>query len=147
MSLSVDDRAQRRALSRETVALAREMFERHRVLRFLVVGGLNTAFGYGLFLLALAIMPTTFTALVVATILGILFNFRTTGRYVFRAQRPGRLVLFFGVYGVVFVYNALGLAAFESCGVAAWLAGLILLPGGVTISYVLSREFVFRSAA
>lgn len=147
---SVDDREERPAPHRaglhNIVASTRGLLERHRILRFLIVGGVNTAFGYGLFLVALAIMPTTFSALVVSTILGILFNFRTTGRFVFRAHGAGNLVRFFGVYGVVFVYNAAGLATLEQAHVAPWLAGLLLLPGAVTISYVLSRDFVFRSA-
>jgi len=121
--------------------------ERHRILRFLVVGGVNTAFGYSLFLIALAVMPTTFSALVLSTVIAILFNFQTTGRYVFRTRPPGKMVLFFVVYGIVFLYNAAGLAALEGAGIAAWLAGIILLPGAVMISYILNRDLVFRSPA
>lgn len=132
---------------RALLSVLRETMERHRILRFLVVGGVNTAFGYSLFLIALAVMPTTFSALVLATVAGILFNFQTTGRYVFRTRAPGKIVLFFAVYGIVFLYNAAGLAALEGAGVAAWLAGIVLLPGAVTISYILNRDLVFRSVA
>ena len=119
------------------------LLRRHRFLRFLLVGGVNTAFGYGLFLLALALMPTTLSALVVANILAILFNFVTTGSLVFGVHDPRLILRFFGVYGVVFAYNAIGLGALESLGVRPWVGGLILLPGAVVIGYLLNRTFVF----
>ena len=119
----------------------------HRFLRFLVVGALNTAVGYGLFLAALAIMPTPFSALVLSTVLAILFNFRTTGGLVFGVRDPRLLWRFFGVYAIVFMYNAAGLAALQQTGLRPWLIGLLLLPGGVAVSYLLNRGFVFRSAA
>lgn len=122
------------------------LLRRHRFLRFLLVGGLNTAVGYGLFLLALALMPTTFTALIVANILAILFNFVTTGSLVFGVRDPRLLARFFGVYAIVFVYNAVGLALLEDMGVRPWLGGLILLPGAVVLGYLLNRSFVFGAA-
>jgi putative flippase GtrA len=140
--LRAPDRALRRAAGVVT-GLLRE----HRILRFLLVGGLNTLFGYSLFLLCLVAFPTTFIALVVSTVLGILFNFRTTGQLVFGSRDPRRLLMFFGVYGIVFLYNAIGLEALGRVGVAAWLAGLVLLPGAVALSYFLNARFVFRSAA
>ncbi len=119
----------------------------HRFSRFLLVGGLNTAVGYSLFLIALAIMPTTFSALVVANVLAILFNFRTIGGLVFGARDPRLLPSFFGVYGVVFLYNWMGLMLLEAIRVPPWLGGIFLLPGAVAISYLLNRRFVFGDAA
>ncbi len=121
----------------------REIFATHRFLRFLVVGGLNTAVGYGLFCFALILMPTTFAALCVSTALAIAFNFFSTGTIVFGSRDPRRILRFCSVYGVVFAYNALGLSSFEAAGVAPTVAGLLLLPGAVAISYVLNRSFVF----
>ncbi len=112
-------------------------------LRFLVVGGLNTAFGYGLFYVALALLPTTFLALCVSTALAILFNFFTTGTLVFGSRDYRRILRFYGVYGIVFLYNAAGLAMLERAGVAPQIGGLILLPGAVIASYLLNRHFVF----
>lgn len=132
---------------RSALDLAMGLLRKHRFLRFLVVGGLNTAFGYGLFLLCLFIFPTTMIALTASTVLSVLFNFCTTGKIVFGSRDPSRLILFFGVYAIVFVYNALGLAVLESAGVAAWLGGLVLLPGAVALGYVLNARFVFKAPA
>lgn len=114
-----------------------------RFLRFLVVGGFNTAAGYALFCIALAIFPTTFVALCVSTLLAILLNFFTTGALVFGSRDPRRIFRFYGVYGLVFVYNAIGLAILEHLGVIPQIGGLVLLPGAIIASYLLNRQFVF----
>jgi putative flippase GtrA len=128
-------------------AAAARILRERRFLRFILVGGVNTAVGYSLFLVALAIMPTTLAALVAANILAILFNFVTTGSLVFGARDPRLLPRFFGVYAVAFVYNAIGLAAFENMGIPPWLGGLVLLPGSVALSYLLHQRFVFNRPA
>lgn len=114
-----------------------------RFLRFLVVGGFNTVVGYALFCIALAIFPTTFIALCVSTLLAILFNFFTTGTLVFGSRDPRRIFRFYGVYGIVFVYNAVGLDILERIAIAPQIGGLVLLPGAVILSYLLNRQLVF----
>jgi putative flippase GtrA len=127
-------------------AAFQRILRQHRFSRFILVGGLNTLVGYSLFLVALAIMPTTFTALVMANILAILFNFMTTGSFVFGVRDPRMLPRFFGVYGVVFVYNSIGLMLLEGMGLRPWLGGVVILPTAVVMSYVLNRRFVFERA-
>ena len=141
------DKVRRRLFAAGPAVTAAEILRHHRLLRFLVVGGFNTAVGYGLLLVALAIMPTTFTALVVASILGILFNFKTTGSLVFGARDPRLLPRFFGVYGVAFVYSSIGLTFLEGMGVRPWLGALVLLPSSVLLSYLLNQRFVFGGPA
>ena len=117
---------------------------RWRFLRFLVVGGLNTAVGYGLFCAALLLLPTTFLALCASTFLAIAFNFLSTGILVFGSRDNRRIIRFYGVYAVIFAFNAIGLASFEHIGIGPRVGGLLLLPGAVAISYVLNRRFVFH---
>jgi putative flippase GtrA len=124
-----------------------EALNRHRILRFVLVGGVNTCVGLALFYGALAVLPTTFSALVVSTLLAIIFNFFSTGSYVFRSRDPRRIGRFFAVYGVVFVYNAVGLALLERAGIDPRIGAILLLPGAVIISYVLNRTFVFGAQA
>ena len=128
------------------IEFVRRLLATHRFLRFLIVGGLNTLVGYGLFYLSLAIMPTTFTALCVSTVLAVLFNFMTTGSYVFGSRDPRLLLRFYSVYAVIFVYNAVGLATLERLGVGPRAGALVLLPGAVAASYLLNRRYVFALA-
>ena len=134
------------ALSDASHALARRSPAGARFLRFLVVGSVNTAVGYGLFYLALIVLPTTFAALCASTVVAILFSFATMGRLVFGSRDPRRIGRFLAVYAVIFIYNAAGLAVLESVGVTPQLGGLLLLPIAVGLSYLLNRRFVFAPA-
>ena len=55
----------------------------HKFIKFLFVGGVNTVFGYSIFALFLFLGMHYAVATLFATILGILFNFKTTGVIVF----------------------------------------------------------------
>lgn len=134
------------ALARAS-AFWRERLWRWRFARFLVVGFANTLFGYALFFVLLrgGMAPTA--ALALATLLGVAFNFVTTGRVVFDNGDPWRLWRFSAAYGVVFVVNAVALETAVAFGVDAAIAQATLLPFCVALSYVLNRTLVFNGAA
>ena len=137
----------RRQFAARLVATAAAILRQRRFLRFLLVGGFNTAVGYSLLIVALAIMPTTLSALFVANILAILFNFMTMGSLVFGERAPRLLPRFFGVYGAVFVYNLIGLTLLEGMCARPWRGGLLILPTAVVMSYLLDQRFVFGDPA
>ena len=114
-----------------------------RFARFLVVGVLNTLFGYGLFfaLLEARLAPTP--ALALATIAGVAFNFVTTGRVVFASSDATRLWRFASVYAIVFFVNDALLELALRLGLSPALAQAALLPPCVALSYVLNRTLVF----
>ena len=111
--------------------------------RFILVGLLNTAFGYGAYALFLYVGMHFAWASLLATVLGILFNFFTTGRIVFRNTNYRRIGRFFLVYGVVYLFNVMGLAIFDHLRIDLYLAGLLLIPPAAVIGYLLNRRFVF----
>lgn len=114
-----------------------------QLVRFVLAGMLNTAFGYGAFLVALALFPTTLSALVASTIVAVLFNFVSQGLYVFRAFALRRLPRFCVTYLAVFAFNAVGLSMLERFGIVPQVGGLMLLPGAVLISYGMNSRWVF----
>ena len=115
-----------------------------RFARFLVVGALNSAVGYGLFagFVLLELVPEL--ALLLATTLGVLFNFVTTGRLVFENQDRGRFLRFIAVYAVVYGLNASALRILTLLSVPALAAQLLLLPIAAIITFVALRSFVFK---
>lgn len=115
-----------------------------RLFKFLLIGGLNTAFGYSVFLIALWSGMHYSLAAGVATILGILFNFKTTGRMVFENKDPSRLPWFILVYFIVYVVNVLGLKVFLAFGISAWMGGFFLILPCAVLSYILNKNYVFR---
>ncbi len=112
-------------------------------VRFLLVGAINTLFGYGLFYVFLCADFKPTAALAIATVIGVSFNFFTTGGIVFESAEGARLWRFGAVYGAVFVANAWLLEAASSLGLAAAPAQALLAPPCVLLSYALNRTFVF----
>ncbi len=114
-------------------------------LKFLLVGGLNTAFGYGVFaLLTWWGLPYP-AAIGLATLAGIAFNFQSTGRLVFGNAPWQRAPRFVAVYAVVYVLNLGGVAALLHLGLNIYLANALVILPLALIAYMLQRKFVFAA--
>lgn len=117
-----------------------------RFARFLLVGGVNTAFGFAVYALMLALgLHFTFAA-AVSTVLGILFNFFTTGRLVFGSSTGRVLPRFVAVYGVLYLLNIAGIALLRALGATDLIAGFLMLPVAAILGYLLNARFVFGGA-
>jgi len=114
-----------------------------RFISFLVVGGLNTAFGYGVFVACLWLGMHYALAGAISTVLGVLFNFKSTGNLVFRSKGNRKLPHFVAVYAIIYLVNTLAIGVMLKFGIPEWLGGLILLLPSAILSYVLNRQFVF----
>jgi len=117
---------------------------RGRFIRFLLVGVLNTVFGYGVFVACLWLGMHYALAGAISTVLGVLFNFKSTGNLVFRSKGNRKLPHFVAVYAIIYLVNTLSLGVMLRFGIPEWLGGLILLVPSAILSYVLNRHFVFR---
>lgn len=118
-----------------------------RFLRFLVVGGANTAFGYGVFALLILIGTHYAFAALISTICGVLFNFQTIGRFVFENHDSALLLRFVGVYAIGYVIGVLLLRLSKALGVDVLLAAALLAFPMALLSYSLNRLLVFRAPA
>jgi putative flippase GtrA len=115
-----------------------------QLLRFLVVGGLNTAFGYSLFA-ALTYFGMRYPAAIgLATIGGVLFNFQSVGRLVFNGAPRSRFWRFVGVYVVIYLLNLGGVRLAVSLGANVYLANAITLVPLSLLAFILNRRFVFN---
>ncbi len=76
--------------------------------------------------------------------LGVLFNFVTTGTLVFGQRDPARLHRFVAVYVVTWAIGILALKAASALGVDLYIAGLVLLLPSAGLSFILLRTFVFQ---
>lgn len=115
-------------------------------VKFILVGILNTAFGYGVYSALVLLKVDASISLFASTVMGILFNYMTTGRLVFLARGIGRLPYFMAVYGLTFLFNLWSLRLLLSHGVKPLLAQALLLPLMVITSFTLNKIFVFRNA-
>lgn len=119
------------------------MTEAWRVLRFLAVGGLNTAFSYGCFVgLHWLGLPLS-GAVALSTVMGVLFNFMSFGAFVFRPARGAALVRFILLYTVIATLNYGLLKLLASWGAPVAIGQAICLPVLAGLSYLGMRFWVY----
>lgn len=119
------------------------VFSQYQFIRFLIVGGINTLFGYSCFALFIFIGIHYSLAVLFSTICGVLFNFKATGIIVFKNKSNKLIFRFVAVYGVVYIINVLFLKALISNNVNAYLAGGLLLFPIAVITFFLQKKLVF----
>jgi putative flippase GtrA len=114
-----------------------------QLLRFLVVGGLNTLVGYALFAAFVwAGLPYP-VAIGLATVLGVAFNFQSTGRLVFGGANVSRLGRFVAVYAVVYLLNVGSVTLLMKAGLNVYVANAVVILPLALVAFVLQRRFVF----
>ena len=119
-----------------------------RVTRFLATGVLNTAFGYGLYALFVVLGMSYLPALVLATVLGVIFNFFSFGKLAFRAALDGRTFARFvaGYGGSLGVNVVLLWLAHDRLGLDPYTAQAACLPPTVLATYLILRHWVYGPA-
>ena len=114
-----------------------------QIILFFIVGGLNTLFGYSLYALLLFFHLHYALASLLATVGGVLFNFKTTGTIVFKNNNNRLLFKFVIVYCISYAVNVTCLRIFAAFGTNMYLAGAILVIPVALLSYWLLNRFVF----
>lgn len=116
-----------------------------RFALFLGAGAVNTLFGYSAFALCIALgMPNDLSVLV-CTIAGALFNFRTIGA-VFAANGLAALPRFVIAYALIAPANMLLLRVTIALGAGAYLGEALVIAILAPISFLAMRRFVFPAA-
>jgi putative flippase GtrA len=114
-------------------------------MRFLVAGGVNTLFGFAVYSACFLNGMTVSLALLVGMLSGTVFNFITTGGYVFRDLSPPRfprfVICYFFIYGINLLLIDLA---------SIWLDSKIMSQAIITfplalLSYFMMARFVFSS--
>jgi len=112
-------------------------------MRFLFIGGINTLFGYGVFALFIYMGMHYALAALLGTVCGVLFNFKTTGIFVFRSHENRLIFRFVAVYLVVYALNVLGLKLGAMMDINAYIAGAVLILPTAIVAYLLQKKYVF----
>ena len=115
-----------------------------KFVKFLFVGLINTLFGYSIFSLLIFLKLDYRFALLVATICGILFNFKTIGVLVFETKSNRWIIRFFAFYLLTYLLNIVFFQITNSLGINVLVSQAILLLPLAIISYFLNKRFVFN---
>ena len=118
----------------------------NRFIRFLFIGGVNTLFGYCVYSLLIVFGLHYSISLFIATAIGVLFNFKTTGIFVFKNKDNWLIIRFIAVYAVVYCVNVLAISGLKKVGANEYTAGAIMLLPVAVLSYLLNSLFVFRKS-
>ncbi len=117
----------------------------NKFIKFLLVGVLNTIFGYGLFAFFIFLDIDYPIAVLLSTILGVMFNFKTIGKLVFDSHDNSLIFRFVLVYVVIYILNVSGLWALKNMSYEnMYINGFVLLAPLAIISFVLNKKFVFK---
>lgn len=112
------------------------------ILRFLAVGALNTAFGYGLYAGLIWAGLDRYVAQAIGYVLGTAFNYLTYSRGVFVGAGPAK-ARFVAAYAGNYLLNLAGLAAASRIWPDAYAAGLAATLAVVALNYLVLKRLVF----
>ncbi len=117
---------------------------RRQFLRFLAVGLLNTAFGYAVFGVFILAGVSPMPSLVLTYLLGVPFNFMTTGMLVFGNRGHASLGRFVVAYGVIYLFNVAAYHLLGAVGAGPLVTQAVCLPAVAVFAFILFRIHVFR---
>lgn len=117
---------------------------RMQFLRFLVVGAVNTVFGYSVFAALVLFGMDPMPALVLTYVIGALFNFFTTRRFVFQHPGGDAFLRFVAAYVVIYLFNAGLFKLVVAAGAAPLMAQALCLPMVAIFSFFLFKLHVFK---
>lgn len=112
-------------------------------IKFVLVGIANTGFGYALFAVFYLLLGSHQLAIMLANLCGVVFNFHSTGRLVFRNRRLSVLLPFMAGCAAVWLFNILLLDELTALAISPLAGQGLALPFLALLSYAINRYLVF----
>ena len=114
-------------------------------IQFVFVGVLNTAFGYGVYCLMLWIGLSYWWATLIANVLGVVFNFKTTGVLVFKNHNNWLFFRFALCYVLAYFLNVGIIALFTHfTTINQYISGFVATVCVALFSFFFQKFIVFR---
>jgi putative flippase GtrA len=114
------------------------------IFRFGLAGALNTVFGFAIYSAMVLLGVGVPLSLLVATVVGVFFNFLTFGGIAFRRLDARRLPRFLVAYGFIYVFNLALLEGLRrATGLGPIVAQLACLVVVAPTAYLLLKSKVF----
>jgi putative flippase GtrA len=113
-----------------------------QVLRYLVVGSLNTAMSFGVYILAIKLFNTPYyLASLISILFGIAVGFKAHGKFVF--GNKGSFWRYVTCWASIYAVNTLLIALIRDY-TGDILGQLLVLPFTTVASYFLMKKLVYR---
>lgn len=111
-------------------------------VKFIFVGILNTAFGYAIYSLFIYLNMHYSVASLLATVVGVMFNFKSLGVLVFRSSNNRLIYKFISVYLITYLLNIMLLSVLNNYYNPYISAAILIIPLAL-VSYFLNSRYVF----
>lgn len=116
-----------------------------QLIRFLIIGCVNTAFAYGIYALSIFLGAHYTLAVLLSTVIGTCFSFKTMGTMVFGNPDNKLIFKFIAVYTLCYFLNIGILRLLTLLGLTnLYIAGLTSSLLVALISFCLNKWVVFR---
>ena len=122
-----------------------QKYIKNKFIRFLFVGGLNTVFGYSVYCLMIFLGLSYVLATFIQQVIGVMFNFITTGKLVFENSNK-RLLLKFVICYVLTYFVNIGINKWIqiSLGINEYMAGAGAIIISSLVSFFLLSYYVYK---
>jgi putative flippase GtrA len=114
------------------------------IIRFIFAGVVNTVFYYLLYSLFIYFGLDYKISVLLATLFGVFFSFKTFSRYVFKSGDNSGVYRFVLVYIVLYFSNIFLISIFELYVQNYYISGFIATLCCAVLSFVLNKWYVFR---
>lgn len=115
-----------------------------KFVRFLFVGALNTLFSLTIYWILVYFGVHYSLAVFISNMLGIIFNYKTTGKLVFESDSNKLIFKFFAVYLLIYFLSIAGLKLLFMIGVDKYWGAIVIAAPMAVISFFLNKKFVFN---
>ena len=115
-----------------------------KFFKFLFVGILNTAFSYFLYVVFVTLGLKANIALFFQYVIGVLWNFKTTGSIVFNNKKNYLIFKFIASYIFTFIINSICLSYLVTF-LNDYLAQALLILPIALLSFIILKYWVFKS--
>ena len=117
----------------------------NQIIKFIVIGIINTAFYFILYSIFIFFKLDYKLAVLFATLLGIVFSFKTLGSFVFKNKDNTLFIKFIFLYGILYFVNIALIDFFNAFVNDYYIAGFLATMINAVLSFVLNKFFVFKS--
>lgn len=117
-----------------------------KLLKFLGTGLLNTAFGYAVYAVLVLFKLPYLTALLLATVAGVIFNYFSFGHMVFGGRGNWRVFRkFVFAYAIIYGVNAALLAYFtKDLLLGPYVGQVLCIPFSVVLGWLMMNYWVYK---